>query len=228
MSNAVYPYRSGKQIRKLIGQFARVFSGFQVQDGVGHDGESPVLYRVPVMAASTDRVVTAMLNNNSYFKNNRELPIISVSCSNVSLNPQRRQNTHHRDVINTGNGHEQTERIIGVPIVMTMEVGLLCSSKDELYDLLEQIVLLFNPSMAITLSSDANNLSHTAEVFISNIQDESTIPLGSSSAINQKTLTFEFKTNINYPHGTYNAIIEQIEVNVNEGEAIVIIDEDTA
>lgn len=226
MSTKIYPYTAGDQLQRIIGQFTRAFSGFQVMDGVGHDGNDPVLYRVPVLYATMDRLVAAMLNKRGYFKSNRAIPVMSVRHAGTQLYPQRRQASTIVDTYKNSDG-STTERLIGVPIIMNMEVSLICSSNTELYQLFEQIMLLFNPRLEVTVSDDGHNAENTIEIELTSINDERTIQLGGDKEVYQMTLSFDFKTALNYPYGFNDAIINQIEMNINSGDAILIVDEDT-
>ena len=57
-------YFYDKQIRRFINQFVRIFSEFFVEYGKDVDG-NPVLYRVPVRYADTNRNVSAILKSVS-------------------------------------------------------------------------------------------------------------------------------------------------------------------
>jgi len=211
----VYPYRSGQQIERMIGQFNRVFAGFQVRDGVDRTNENiPQFYRVPVVYGAMDRITASIINKRGYFASNRPLPIISINNTGFVYDTTRKQSASHVDMLMKDANGNSVSRILGVPMRVNMEVNIMASSKSELYELLEQILLIFNPRVTFTLSSDLANPDYLSEITLDSINPEMAYPLSTQMESSVMGLQFSFPTRIQYPHGTINSIIHQIEQNI--------------
>ena len=213
MSTKIYPYVCDDQFDRMIGQFTRAFSGFQVTDR----GKPNGLYRVPVVYGAMDRVTAAMINKHGYFKSNRSLPIMAVVNTGIDIDVDRKQSNRHIDNITTEikvGSTESTQRIIGPPIKMNMEVSMMCSSKTELYQLLEQILLVFNPRLAVTLDDDKTNTDSVTEIELISLSPEISYPLSTEQSTTICTLSFSFSTRLTYPNGTLNNLILDVQSNV--------------
>ena len=211
MSVKIYPYHSGKQFDKMIGQFSRAFSGFQIDNGDG------TYERVGVVYGALDRVTAAMMNKRGYFASNRHLPVMSIVNTGLEINTERKQSNRHIDTITQEiqvGLTSSAERIIGTPLTMFMDVSLMCSSKTELYDLLEQILLVFNPRLAVTIDDDKTNADAITEIELVSLSPEINYPLGTDVSTVLCTLSFSFATRLIYPHGVINNLILDIQTNM--------------
>lgn len=219
----IYEYRRGDQLERHIGQFMRVFSGFQVRDGVERNGEF-LTKKVPVVYGNMSRIVASVLSKRDFLANSN-LPIMAVNMSGISPDPDNRRTQHHREerVVTKPDGSVGVlERLTGPSFIMNMELSVYASSTTELFDIIEQIVLVFNPRVAIQTSSDLYDADYITEISLSGIQPEMMYPMGTEKPVVMMTLQFEMPIRFKYPKGFGSKIIEQIIANVKSDEDVPV------
>ena len=186
------------QIRRYVTQTIRVFSNFVVKYGDG------TLVRVPVMYGDQDRQVANILRQNSENKIN-STPRIAVHISGLDLDSSRlgdstyvgRVNIRERDV--DGNAYTQAqgrnytvERLMPTPFKLTMKVDIWSANTDQKLQLLEQILVLFNPTLELQTTDNYLDWSSLSVLSLTQtLWSSRTIPVGNDSPIDLATLTFE-------------------------------------
>ena len=143
------------QIRRYILQITRFFSNFYVKYGDG------TLVRVPVMYGGSDRQVANIIKDNSENKVN-SAPRIAVYITALDLDRDRlgdstfvgKLHIRERDIIDgayTGTQGENytVERIMPTPYKLSVKVDIWTTSTDQKLQIMEQILVLFNPSVEI-------------------------------------------------------------------------------
>jgi hypothetical protein len=185
------------QIRRYIVQITRFFSNFAVKYADG------TLVRVPVMYGDEDRQVASIIRGNSENKIN-SAPRIAVYVSGLDLDTSRlgdatyvgKVHVRERDVqdgyyTNRQGGNYTVERLMPTPFKLTVKVDLWTTSTDQKLQLLEQILVLFNPS--IELQTTDNYLDWTSLSTLTldqTIFTSRSVPVGADSPIDIATLTF--------------------------------------
>lgn len=215
----IYEYRRGEQLERHIGQFMRVFAGFQVSDGVQRNG-SYLTKKVPVVYGNMSRIVASILSKRDFLAN-QTLPIMAVNMSGLSPDLDNRRTQHYRDerVVSKPDGKLGVlERLTGPAFIMNMELSVYASSTTELFDIIEQIVLIFNPRVAIQTSSDLYDADYITEISLTGFQPEMMYPMGTDKPVVMMTLQFEMPMRFKYPKGFGDKIIEQIIANVKSDE----------
>jgi hypothetical protein len=194
------------QIRRYILQVTRLLSNFVVKYGDG------TLVRVPVMYGDSDRQVANILKQNSENKIN-STPRIAVYVTDLDLDRERLADATHvgkvhireRDIdgeaYTSSQGKNYTvERLMPTPYKLTMKADIWSSSTEQKLQILEQILMLFNPSLEIQTTDnylDWTSLSvvNLGDVTFSNRQ----IPVGTDSNIDVATLSFDMPIWISPP-----------------------------
>lgn len=200
MANMEFWYDA--QIARYLTQLIRVFSHFKVREY--HNGEEK-LSRVPVRYGDSSRMVASILRNNSENTIN-SAPFMAVTIN--TLQPAR-DRVHDPMNVDTKQVAERdfdpvsrsytsqqgnlytTQRYMPVPYNLTIQMDLWTTNTDTKLQLLEQILVLFNPS--IQLQSNSNPLDWTSvfEVELTDIAWSSrSIPAGVDEALDISTLTF--------------------------------------
>lgn len=185
----------------------RIFSGFSYLTGINHTGKRELL-RIPCKAGNPSRMVGMIGQKNS---ENVALsaPFISCWIQNISvnrkdtLNPTAIEhlqvNERHYDT-NTGQytgkqGNKyQLDRYMPVPYNLTMQVDIWTSNEEMKLQILEQILVMFNPSVDFQKNEnpfDASNFL-TAELTGINYTSRS-IPSGTDVSLEVTTLTFDIQ-----------------------------------
>ena len=206
-------YFYDKQIRRYIQQFIRLFSGFNVQMGKNDDG-LPIYQQVPVRYGDINRMAAHITRENSENVVN-SVPFISCYVTALNMLPERRTYQDYTEKMQvyekkfdqeTGQylnerGNSYTiERHAPVPYMLQMNCDVWTSNTDQKLQLLEQILVLFNPTLDIRTSSnvvDWSALSHV-EMTSTNWSSRS---VGSSidDIIDVSTITFDVPILINPP-----------------------------
>lgn len=209
----LYPYLETRQFEKYISQFARIFKGFQYDAG----DETPT--RIPVVYGSMSRIVAGILSKNDTHQNNR-LPMMAVNMTGINLDPLgKRARTHIDSVVNISKADTQkvVNRLIGPSFIMDMELSIYASSKIELFNIVEQILLVFNPRVTIRVDTNMSSGNFLTEVILESIQNEIQYPLGTERDVVSMNMTFSMPIRLNYPRELQDILITKITQNVIDG-----------
>ena len=228
MSVQVYPFRANKQFERFIGQFMKVMSGFQVKDGVERNG-SDNLKRVPVRFGKLDRIVASIMSKRDSLAADT-IPVMVVTVNGIGVDDANLRSRYHKDAIvkNKAEPNDYIERVFGMPLVLSLDVAILASSNSELYELLEQILMVFNPKLVVDLDDTFNTADYITSVQLMSISDETEYPIGDMHSYSM-TLTFEMPVRIAYPHnteGTIKEVISQIITDENDDPVLQVVTED--
>ncbi|MNK33302.1 hypothetical protein D3C87_517820 [compost metagenome] len=218
------------QFRAYIVQVIRALSGFQCQNGINADG-TPKLRTVPVTWAPQDKQVASIIKNNS---ENTVLstPQISVFITNIDIPAERRQapnhvstlNVHEREIDTTNNKYTQlrgksytVERFMPVAYDITFQIDIWTSNLHQKCELLEQIMVLFNPGIDLQTSTNALDWTALTTMSMQSVTWSTRgIPIGTSTDIDLATLTLKVPAWINPPAKVQRQkIIEQIITNIS-------------
>ena len=169
-----------KQIRRYIQQFIRLFSGFSVQ--MGHsDDKLPIFHSVPVRYGDINRMAAHIQRENSENMTNT-VPFISCYVNNVDMAPERRQyqgnvekvqvfekkyDESSQEYLNEVGNRYTIERHQPVPYFMDMNCDIWTSNTDQKLQLLEQIMVLFNPTLNIRTTN--NPFDWTSLSYVENL-----------------------------------------------------------
>jgi hypothetical protein len=203
----LYPYRKSKQIERYIGQFIRVFKGFQVPK----DNTETTLKTVPVVYGNMDRVVAALLKKNESFTNER-VPIMAVNMTALTPDPTRKlPNTHVDELVIDDKFYS---RLVGIPFQMQMELSIYADSQTQLMEILEQILLIFHPRVALQIDSSILNGDYITEITLAGIQPEIQYPMGQNKQVVLMTLSFDVPVTLRYPVGENDKFIQDIRMRI--------------
>mgnify|MGYP001581165669 FL=1 len=206
-------YFYDKQIRRYIQQFIRLFSGFSVQMGK-NDNDLPIYQQVPVRYGDINRMAAHITRENSENIVNT-VPFISCYVTSLDMFPERRTYQDHVDKVQvnekkfdhaTGKyenklGNQYTiERYAPVPYMLVMNCDVWTSNTDQKLQLMEQILVLFNPTLDIRTNESPVDWTALSHVELTNTS-WSTRSVGSSidDIIDVATLTFNIPVYINPP-----------------------------
>lgn len=200
------------QIRRYVTQFMRVFIGFKYQDGSG------VQNHVPVMYGDMTRQVASIIKENSENKmptvpriacyitglemdSTRLADATFVSKLNLRERNYTLDNTTGEPQYDTFQGGGYTvERLMPTPFKLTMKADLWTSNTDQKLQLLEQILVLFNPSLEIQTTDNYVDWSSLSVIDLGTITFSSrTIPQGAETEIDICSMEFSMPIYINPP-----------------------------
>lgn len=187
------------QIRRYLTQVIRVFSNFVVKYGDG------TLHRVPVMYGDADRQVASILRGNSENKVN-STPRIAVYMTGLDIDRDRladssfvsKVNIRERDINDQneytyGQGKNYTvERLMPTPFKLTFKVDIWSANTDQKLQMLEQMLVLFNPSLELQTNSNFVDWTAISVLNLNQINWSSrTVPVGNDTPIDVATLTMD-------------------------------------
>lgn len=160
-------YFYDKQIRRYIQQFIRLFSGFSVQMGKDDTG-LPIMQVVPVRYGDVNRMAAHITRENSENIVNT-VPFISCYVTNLAMAPELRTMPTHTDKVqviekkyndvtgeysNEPGNRYSIERHNPVTYKLSMNCDIWTSNTEQKLQLLEQIMVLFNPTLDVRTSSN--------------------------------------------------------------------------
>ena len=160
-------YFYDEQLRRYIQQFIRLFGGFSCKMGRDDNGLE-IFQRVPVRYGDMNRMAAAIIRGNSENTINTT-PFMSCYITGMTIKADLRSNPTHVEKVRvyerafnqSTNEYENDigdtytiERHMPVPYDITMQLDVWTSNTEQKLQLLEQILVLFNPSLNIHTSDN--------------------------------------------------------------------------
>jgi hypothetical protein len=219
-----------EQIRRFMLQFARIFSNFQVEYGRNEEGTEHTLIRVPVRYGDSSRQAQTIIQQNSA-NDLPSTPLMTFYVSGLDYARERmqdpyfvstiavRQRTYDdaTDSYETTQGNAFTiDRLMPVPYKLTMKLEIWTSNTNQKMQLLEQILVLFNPALEIQSTDNYLDWTSLSVCELESTQWSSrTLPVGTDNPIDIATLTFTLPIWISSPAkvkklGVVERIVAQI------------------
>src|SRR5210317_80267 len=196
------------QIRRYLTQMMRILSNFPVKDGSG------AIKDVPVMYGDLTRQVANIIRENSENKI-PSAPRISVYVTGLELDKdrltdatytrktnirERAYDDENEEYLNYQGKNYTVERLIPTPYLMRINADIWASNTDQKLQLLEQILVLFNPSLEMQTTDNFIDWTSISVVNLENVQwSNRSIPVGVDSEIDIATLTFSIPIYISPP-----------------------------
>jgi len=196
------------QIRRYITQLVRLFSNFSYKDG---DGK---IVQVPVMYGDITRQVGHILRDNSENKipsaprmavyitgleQDRTRTSDSSFTSKVHIR-ERAYDEDNNEYLNTQGKNYTVERIMPSPYTLAVNVDMWTTNTDQKLQIMEQLLMLFNPSLEIQTTDNYIDWSSLTTVELTNISfSNRTIPIGTESDIDVAQLGFTTPIYLNMP-----------------------------
>jgi len=187
------------QIRRYLTQIVRMMSNFSYKDGKGR------LVRIPVMYGDLTRQAASVISQNSENKI-PSAPRMAVYITGLEMDRTRtgdssyvnKVNIRERAFDNSGNEYLKTEgknytveRLMPTPYILTVNVDIWSTNTDQKLQIMEQILMLFNPSLEIQTTDNYIDWTSLIVVNLESITFSSrTIPAGTESEIDIATLNF--------------------------------------
>jgi len=227
-----------EQIRRFLLQFARIFSGFQVEYGRQENSDEAALLRVPVRYGDASRNAQTIIQENSA-SSLPSTPLMTFYIAALDYDRPRmqepyfvskiavRQRTYDQatETYETTQGNAFTiERLMPVPYKMTINLDLWTSNTNQKWQLLEQIVTLFNPSLEIQSTDNYIDWTSLTVCELESISYSSRqIPIGTENPIDICTLRFNVPIWISSPAKVKKlGVIERIIAGIfdAQGDAV--------
>ena len=200
------------QIRRYVTQFMRIFIGFKYEAGDGTQQSVPVMY------GDLTRQVANIIRENSENKM-PTVPRIACYITGFEMDPTRLSDPTFVSKVNirerrydsfdedgnpeyTGEqgGNYTVERLMPTPFKMTMRADIWTSNTDQKLQLMEQILVLFNPALEIQTTDNYIDWTSLSVVYLTGTSFSSrSIPAGVDSDIDIASVDFEIPCWISTP-----------------------------
>ena len=210
----VASYFYSGQLDHLLRQAIRIFSGFYYKTSGSEENPMGELIPVPCKHGDISRIVAQLMRNNSE-NTARTVPLFAVWIKDVQLDASRRRGVNLESIsqvtersIDTVTGRYAgtpgasytVSRLMPVPVIVKLQLDLVTSNTNQLWQILEQLILLFNPICDVQLNENPLDWSALTTMELEDINYNSkSIPVGVDDSYNQSTWTFSIPFHINPP-----------------------------
>jgi len=216
--NQAYWYNN--QLKRYIVQFMAIFSGLQVKIGRNEQTGQDALIPVTIHYGNHDRVVASLMAENTQNKPIR-LPLMTAYMQNLDLASDmyhgmgvERRNSY----VPTGgllpNDVEVVHQRAPIPYRMTVQLGIYASNTDQHFQILEQILMLFDPQMTVQTSDGPFDWTRLTTVKLTSVSIDQQHPIGTDRRIIQSTLMFEMPVYLGSPADVRKDFIKTINVRI--------------
>ena len=234
MANTNIQHFYDEQIRRFIIQFVRMLSNFQYETGKNSDGLKAFV-QVPARYGDPSRQVANIMRQGSE-NVAMHAPLISCYIKDLGYARERMQDPTFVDKLHVrerkfdtdtgtykntmGEGHT-IERMMPTPYNLTMGADIITTNTDQKLQILEQILVLFNP--ALELQSTENYVDWTSLSYaeLSDIVFTSrSIPQGIDDQLDIASLTFTMPIWLNPPAKIKKlGVVEKIIASLYDDDA---------
>lgn len=221
------------QIERFLAQFIRMTSGFQVEFGKDRQGNK-TLQTVPVYYGDGSRQVASIITNMS------ENAIIAVPAMTVYINNvtydrdrvqepnfvgkmdirQRKYNEETEEYEATQGNAFSIERLMPVPYTLELKLDVWTSNTKQKLQLLEQLIVLFNPALEIQSTDNYIDWTSLTAVYLESPNWTSrSVPIGTENPIDVASLTFKLPVWISPPAKVKKlGVIQKIIASIHDSE----------
>ena len=234
-------YFYDQQIRRFLIQFARIFSDWNVTKGKDPAGND-IIVRVPIQYGDPSRQAAVVQANNSP-SSLPSAPLVTYYITGLEYDQKRTQDPYFIDKVNirqrsfnqTTQSYEQTqgqaftvERVMPVPYTLRISVDFWTSNYQQKLELIEQIGVLFNPSMELQSTDNFIDWTSLSVVYQDGLTFSSrSIPQGSGNPID--ILNWKFYMPIwlsTSAKVTKMGVIHKIIASIFQGNALTDMQDD--
>lgn len=222
-------YYYDEQLKSYLKQFAAIFHGLGVMTGIGECG-TPEGITVPLTYAHKDRVVAAISAGNT---SNRvfSLPTMSFHLAGITPANDRRKApgiVDQRVTMRAGGVFPEdlvvVKRVLPVPYDATIELSIYASNSDQMFQIFEQIAVLFNPDIQIQKNDSPHDWTRISRVELQDIAKEDNIPSGTDRRIILWTFTFLMPIYIGIPMGVKDDLVRKIIIQIGSSDSLSLIE----
>jgi len=220
------------QIERFLAQFIRMVSGFQVEFGKDRDGNL-AYQRVPVYWGDSSRQVQMIISQNASGSVLPAVPAMTVYINGVSYDRDRVQeptfvgkmqireryyNEETQEFENRQGNAFTIERLMPVPYTIELKLDIWTSNTKQKLQLLEQLMVLFNPALEIQSTDNYIDWTSLSVVYLESPSwTNRSVPIGTENPIDVATLTFKLPVWISPPAKVKKlGVIQKIIANIHD------------
>lgn len=213
------PYYYNSQIKSKITAFMSIFAGLKVSTGVRDDSETKMI-NVPIRYGDADRVVAnikAEGTQNSLLK----IPLISAVYNEIQIDESLRKGTsNERRYTHMESGGlfpddvKVIHQLMPIPYRLFMETAIYTSNTEQQLQILEQLLVLFDPTLQLQSSDKLFDWTKISTVKLENVGLENNYPIGTDRNIRVVKLQFSLPIYLSIPTNLRNDYIKDIYVRL--------------
>jgi hypothetical protein len=198
-----------------------IFRGIIVKTGKSSDGTIKDII-VPIRYGSMDRVAESIAANNTQNLPTR-LPIMAAYLSTISMAPDRYKGI---DSVKTmpytprgGVFPDDTKtinQVMPMPFKLSLDLHIYSSNMEQQLQILEQILLLFNPSIQIQTSNALYDGGRITNVELVGINNDENYPIGTDRRTVMHTLNFDMIIYLTAPAELRDNLVKQINIRISQ------------
>lgn len=213
-------YYYEEQLRKYMLQFCNIFTGLRVKTGKGECG-TPEFITVPVRLGSKDRVVAAIESGNTQNKQ-ISVPMMAAHMNGLTLDTSRKGIgvVDRRTYLPQGGVYPDdlrtAVRVMPIPYIMQMELSIYASNTDQLHQMLEQLLVLFDPRLQIQKNDAALDWTKITDVELVALSREENYPAGGDRRILVYTLSFDMPIYLSTPMDIRDEVVRKIFIQIGD------------
>ena len=218
------------QLRSYLLQFLAIFAEMQVLVN-NKDQDVRKMITVPIKNGSSDRIV-AMIKAGYTQNKPVRLPLLAGTMTNIVLAPQLRKaigQIRTETYMPTGGLFPDDIKVVEirqpVPYIAKFDLSIWTSNQQHHYQIMEHILMLFDPILPIQTSDDVIDCSRLTTVELVGINFEEVIPQTERRVI-KTILNFEVPIFISTPTKVHNHFIRKILMRVGAVNNASITSED--
>jgi len=205
------------QLRSYLLQFCNIFAGLRVQTGKG-TCEEPEFITVPIAIGSRDRVVAGIQSGNTQNKP-FSLPTMAAQLTGLTRGPRKGIGIVDRRTYLPEGGVFPTdlkvvERSMPIPYIMTIELSIYASNTQQMHQISEQIMTVFDPAIQIQKDDAAFDWTKISMVENTGINIEENYPPGGDRRMIIWSFTFDIPIYISAPMDIKEELVRTIIIRL--------------
>jgi hypothetical protein len=208
-----------EQLKRYAVQFMAIFANMRVQ--VGASATQPArLIKVPIVYGSRDRVVASIKGEHTQNKPLR-VPTMSAYIRSLEMAPELRKGVaqKRRNVVQPLGGVfpddvRTVEQYMPVPYKARFELSVYASNTDQHFQIMEQILMIFDPILQIQTSDDPLDWTQITTVELQSVNWEENFPSLADQRMIQSTLNFDTTVYLSAPANLKHNFIAEIKIRL--------------
>lgn len=208
------PYFYNRQVARALAAFMGIFSGLTIQSA--RDSST---ITVPIHYGSPDRVYSAITSGTTQ-NNLIRLPAMTAHLIGIAKAEGRKGvgTSYSVPTMPAGgqfpNDVRNLTRTMPVPYTLTISLSIMTSNTDSMMQILEQILVLFEPQLTIQINDDFFDWAGQTDVILEAMSLDETWPRNSDRNTMLATLNFTMPIWIGLNGTKRNDVIQSIMLRV--------------
>jgi hypothetical protein len=214
-------YYYGEQLKRYITVFSAIFTALKVKVGQNDLGSQTNFVRVPNTYGSQDIVVAAIRQGNTQNKPIR-VPVTSTYMRGFEIDPELYVGvgTETRAVnLPLGGALPNDLKVVHkyrpIPYRMTIEFGIYASNTDQHCQMLEQVMMLFNPTLEIQTSDAFGDWAKKTVVTLQSVEMNQEFPSGATRRVITSTFVFTLPVYLSPPLNIKDDFIKEMRLKLS-------------